>query len=257
MLRGDKTQTLATRTNWQSPPRHKCWQPSPWWPRRAIALSLPREVNLPGWPEGGQLRSRSALNKQSAPAEEQETEKTAAALTITLHPSIIPLTPTQSCEMQPSHSSLSLSLSLPPLSLSVFPFIFPPPFHLVWSCRGLACSGQRVPLQNELMFTINKSAEGETAEELQPGPCQAQRCVTPPNTEPLSDHYSEALECLFCDLSLRLIIVQQKFYTFLIICLNLLEYLRVIFSFFDGFKMLLLLVFLFCGIFYYKGRQTD
>lgn len=119
MLRGDKTQTLATRTNWQSPPRHKCWQPSPWWPRRAIALSLPREVNLPGWPEGGQLWSRSALNKQSARAEEQETEKTAAALTITLHPSIIPLTPTQSCEMQPSHSPLSLSL----LSLC-FPFYF-------------------------------------------------------------------------------------------------------------------------------------
>lgn len=184
-------------------------------------------MNLPGWPEGGQLWSRSALNKQSARAEEQETEKTAAALTITLHPSIIPLTPTQSCEMQ-HHTLLSLSLS----SLSVFPFIFPPPFHLVWSCRGLACSGQRVPLQNELMFTINKSAEGETAEELQPGPCQAQRCVTPPNTKPLSDHYSEALECLFCDLTLRLIIVQQKFYTFLIICLNLLEYLRVIFSFF-------------------------
>ena len=124
MLRGDKTQTLATRTNWQSLPRHKCWQPSPWWPRRAIALSLPREVNLPGWPEGGQLWSRSALNKQSARAEEQENGKkkkktAAAALTITPHPSIIPLTPTQCCEMQPSHSPLALSLSL---SLSFFLF---------------------------------------------------------------------------------------------------------------------------------------
>ena len=125
MLRGDKTQTLATRTNWQSLPRHKCWQPSPWWPRRAIALSLPREVNLPGWPEGGQLWSRSALNKQSARAEEQENGKKKKKQQQQLSQSLL-IPPSflwhpHSAARCSRHTLHSLSLSLS-LSLSFFLF---------------------------------------------------------------------------------------------------------------------------------------
>lgn len=135
MVHSFKTQTLATPTNWQSPP----WQSSPWWPRRAIAPSLPREVNLPGCPEGGQLWSRSSLTSNQ-PGRRSRNGKT-AALTIPPHPSIIPQTPTQKCRMQPS-----LSCPPPPplpFSLCFLPLSFVAPAHL--QPESLACSRQRIP----------------------------------------------------------------------------------------------------------------
>lgn len=100
---------------------------------QAIALSLPREVNLPGCPEGGQLWSRSALTSNQ-PGRRNRNGKTAAP-----HPSIIPQTPTQKCKMQPS-------LSFFPPFLSYFSplfFFFLVPSHLAWhgAVRG---SGSRM-----------------------------------------------------------------------------------------------------------------
>lgn len=148
-----KRRHLQTLTNWQWPP----------WQILAVVTMVATAGHRPvsptrgepaRMPQGRPAVEQVSANKQSARAEEQERKKT-AALAITPHPSIIPQTPTQNCEMQPSLSSPSLSIFL---SIFLLSSLLVPPLS---ELQSLACSSQRVLVQNELMFTINKSAEGK------------------------------------------------------------------------------------------------
>lgn len=148
----------------------KCWQSSPWWPHRAIALPLPRSVCEParrpwGWPAVEQV----STNEQPSWREDQERKKNPT----------IPL----SFLKRPHRKNKTFPGLLCRFPLPLFQF------HLICSCRAWWAADNRIQLHNELMFTINTSAEGwggGTAEELQPKLCWVQD-VTPPNTEPDSD----------------------------------------------------------------------
>lgn len=163
-------------------------------------------MNLPGCPEGGQLWSRSALTSNQSRRRSRNGKNSAP------HPSIILQTPTHALRDATITFSLSLHFPLFFLSSSLVPS------HL--ELQSLACNSHRVLLQNELMFTINKSAEGKPQSSYSQDRVQD---VTPPNTKPHSDHtilrfgticvcvcgiciqYTPNLQCLFCDLILRLI----------------------------------------------------
>lgn len=148
MVHSDKTQTLATLTKNGNHHPDKCCQS---W--RAIALSLPHEVNLPGYPEGGQLWSRSALTSNQ-PGRRIRNGKSSSSRnhSSSLHHSSNTHTGTARCN---HHSALSLVF----YSTHLFSLV---PSHL--ELQSLACSSQKVLLQYELKNTINKSAGGETTE---------------------------------------------------------------------------------------------
>lgn len=162
---------------WQPTGNHRPserWQSTPWWPQRAIALPLPRSGCEParrpwGWPAVEQV----STNEQPSWTEEQEWKK------IYIYPTI-PLSFLKRPHRKNKNSTI-IQFS-PPL---LFPLPLPQ-FHLMWSCRAWRGADKRIQLQNEVMFTINTSAEGETAEELQPKLCWVQD-VTPPNARPVSD----------------------------------------------------------------------
>lgn len=212
MVHSDKTQTLATLTNWQSPP----------WQMLAVVTMVTTAGHRPVSPTRGEParmpRRRPAVeqvstNKQSVQAEEQERKKQRS-------PSLHHSSNTHTCFARCNHHFLSLSLHFPLFFLSSSLV----PSHL--ELQSLACNSHRVLLQNELMFTINKSAEGKPQSSYSQDRVQD---VTPPNTKPHSDHtilrfgticvcvcgiciqYTPNLQCLFCDLILRLIKCTTEF----------------------------------------------
>lgn len=152
MVNSDKTQTLATQTNWQSPP----------WRMLAVVTMVTTAGHRPVSPTRGEParmpRGRPAVeqvsaNKQSARAEKQRRKNRGSHN----HSSSL-------------HHSSDTHTEMQDTNITQLPLLFSSSFYFTLSLLlssisfSLACRSQRVPLQNELMFTINKKCWGETAE---------------------------------------------------------------------------------------------
>ena len=135
-------------------------------------------------PRGRPAVEQVSANKQSGRAEEQERKKQQHSQSLLIPPSFLKH-PHGTAKMQPSLSSLFLSVFFP-LSLCIL-FLAPSSSNL--ELQRLACSSQRVLLQNELMFTINKSAEGKPQSSYSQDPVE-QICHPTQHSASFTSHYS-------------------------------------------------------------------